>query len=185
MVALAGAMIAVACNAPPVNDPPTIQWARDWPTPPSPPPPPPGGNDIEFEKLPIPLGVANARRVLTEATVYAPWGFGYRGRPMQAMAINVLLDQPEGGDVLEAIYREAKTPGRLLALCGLRSADKRRFVILAAPFRRSTENVPVYEGCTGWEETAAELVSQMDRTEVCSDIPKSKERIVAQFRRAG
>jgi len=179
-----GVLNLVSCSAPPVSDPPNIQWARDWPNPPPPPPPPPppGEHDAKLAKLPLPLSVANARRVLTEATIYAPWGFGFEGRPMQALAINVLIEQPQGLDILETVYREANTPGRLLALCGLRATDKRRFILLSAPYRHSTEEVPVYEGCNGWQETTTTIVSRMDTTDVCSGIPTAKERLVAQFK---
>ena len=100
---------------------------------------------------------------------------------MQALAINVLLEQPQGSAILETVYREANMPGRLLALCGLRATDKRRFILLSAPLRRSTEEVPVYEGCSGWRETTAVLISNMDATDVCSRIPAAKEQIVAKF----
>src|SRR5207245_9968637 len=87
------------------------------------PAPPPGGPDEAFLKLPRPLSVHDAKRVVIEATVFAPWGIGYGGRPLQALALTVLLGQPSSRDILVDVYDHASLPGKLLALCGLQSAD--------------------------------------------------------------
>ena len=183
--ALAAAVVLASCGMPAPPDPPSLEWARRWPKPPPPPPPPPGQHDSELEKLPQPLSVADARRVLVEATIYAPWGFGLGGRPMQALAINVILDQPSGAADLENVYRNAALSGRLLALCGLKSADPVRYASLASHLEHSRDEVAISEGCTGRQKTAAEILSEVNATAVCTDIPRSKERIIARFKRAG
>lgn len=103
---------------------------------------------------------------------------------MQALAINVLLEQPNGAALLDEVYRDAKLPGRLLVLCGLRSADPSRFGALATSLEISDEAVPVYDDCIGWEKTAAKIVSEISSTQVCTDIARSKERIRGEFKPA-
>jgi len=183
ILGIAAALALASCDVPQPPDPPGIDWAkpvsaRRLPT------PPPGDRDAAFENLAQPLSAHDARRVLVEATVFAPWGSGLGGRPIQALAINVLLDQPLAADALEVIYQHAEPPGRLLALCGLQSIDPERFARLAQPLALSHDQVTTYGGCIGVERTAGELLSEMATTPVCSEIPKEKERIVAQFRRA-
>jgi len=176
------ATLALAsCSGATPPDPPGIDWAKPISAR-QPPPRPLGDRDAAFEKLPQPLSVRDARRVLIEATVFAPWGIGLGGRPTQALAINVLLEQPLAADALEVIYQHAETPGRLLALCGLKSIDPTRFARLAQPLALSHDQVTSFRGCIGVDRTAAELLSEMETTPVCSEIPTIRTRIVAQFR---
>jgi hypothetical protein len=122
--------------------------------------------------------------VLVEATVFAPWGIGLGGRPIQALAINILLEQPSAADALEVIYQHAETAGRLLALCALRSVDPARFEKLAKPLAVSRDRVTTFGGCIGTEQSASELLSEISNTRVCSEIPKGKDWIVARFNQA-
>ena len=150
------------------------------------PAPPPGAHDESFIKLPRPLSVADAKRVLTEATVFAPWGIGYGGRPIQALAINVLIEQTTSRDVFNDIYRQAGLPGQLLALCGLQSSDRAQFETLSQALGASEAEVYTYSGdCTGETHTAAEIVAKIRGTSICGDIPKSKRKISALCDRAG
>jgi hypothetical protein len=164
-----------------MQPPPSLASDRDQP-----PAPPPGDHDESFIKLPRPLSVPNAKRVITEATVFAPWGIGYGGRPLQALALNVLLEQTTSRDILTDIYRQAGPPGQLLALCGLQSADPARFENLSERLVSPEREVYTYSGdCTGESHTIADVVAKIRSTSTCLDIPKSKKRIASLCDRAG
>jgi hypothetical protein len=149
------------------------------------PAPPPGDHDESFVKLPRPLSVPDAKRVLAEATVFAPWGIGYGGRPLQALALNVVLEQPNSKVILNDIYRQAEPPGQLLALCGFQSADPRQFIFLSEGIANPEREVVTYSGCIGDSQAIADIISELRTTSVCLDIPRSKKRIAAMCERAG
>ena len=158
-----------ACSPAPPPDP-ELSWVDKAPGPTEPPQPPPGGHDSQLEWLPTPLSVANARRVLTEATVWAPRGVGLAHRPMQSMAVKALLDQPRPGEVLEEVYQDSEMPGKLLALCGLRKADNERVMRLASPLLNSPQSLTVYEGCIGEHRAVRDLVSEILKGSACEDV---------------
>lgn len=113
--------------------------------------------------------------------MYAPNGVGLGGRPMQSLAIIALLQQPNAHSLLEEAYRNAKTPGRLVVLCALRSSDADRFTELSKPLQSSTEVVAKYDGCVGVGRTVAELIAEITTEGECAQLPEWKERLLAHY----
>jgi hypothetical protein len=130
------------------------------------------------------LNIADAKRVLVEATVFAPWGIGYGGRPIQALAINTILERASAQEILEQVYQEAKLPGQLLAMCGLQTASPKKFKDYADRLLFRKEQVVTYSGCFAETQPVVEFISLMVNTPICLDIPKSRERIIARCDRA-
>jgi hypothetical protein len=181
VVMITGLVVLGCSDIETMQPPPSVSSHSD-----EPPPPPPGAHDESFIKLPRPLNVTDAKRVLTEATVFAPWGIGYGGRPIQALAINVLIEQTTSRALFNDIYRQAGIPGQLLALCGLQSSDRAQFETLSQALGSSEAEVYTYSGdCTGEAHTAAEIVAEIRVSSICRDIPKSKRKISALCDRAG
>ena len=151
---------------------PALAWVRDSaeprPQPDVAPGPPPGGHDYDLCKLP--LTIENARRVVLEATVWAPDGFGLARWPHPPRAsLQLLLRQPQSGELLEELYRGAATPGRLLVLCALHLGRDARFQRLAAPLVGSAEKVDTFVGCSGISRTAGEILTAISTTDTCQD----------------
>lgn len=170
----------LSCSVSPLHDPPGLEWVDRVSAAGLVPPPPP---DCYFPPFSLPLNASDAGRLLAEAPVFAPWGVGYGGRPLQALAINVLLTQPNATARLEGFYRTADPPGRLLALCALQSADPGRFSELSKSLTKSTQQVIAYSGGDGRYATVSGVLAEMLTTPVCIDIPKSEERIVSECER--
>lgn len=165
-----------ACQVAPVPEP-VIEWMEDPSKPPVPPPPPPGGHDSRLAALP--LTKENARRVIVEATVWAPDGIGFGSEahhtPRQAMKL--LLEQPGAGDLFESLYQRAGTPGRLLTLCALHLGKDPRFERLAGPFVGSKEQVTAYiSSCIGESRSAGDILAEISTTDACRDNPHGNLR---------
>ncbi len=191
-VAVTGIGVAVlltGCSDSMPSDPPSVREFRPSP-PEEPPPPPPGTRDDELSYLPVPLSVEDARLVLTEATVYAPWGVGRdelreRGRPMQALAITVLQRQADAAGEFEAVFaRASAAPGKVLALCGLRAVDDMRFERLARGLTTSTTPVADvrFEDCVpGCGTTLGHAVTEIREGKECLEISRSADKLAAAF----
>lgn len=174
--------LLVGCGDIETMQPPTDLPARRD----EPPAPPPGDHDESFIKLPRPLSVPNAKRVLSEARVFAPWGIGYGGRPIQALALNVVLQQPTSREILNDIYRQSSQPGQLLALCGCQTADPERFTSLSDQLANDQTEIVAYWGdCSPDYTTVSNIISKLRNTTICRDIPKSRKKIAAMCERAG
>lgn len=167
---LANSLGCFSSDLPP--EPQGIAWVRN--TEPKIPPPPAGTVDGSFMELPVPLSMANAKRVIVEATVFAPWGFGLGGQTRQVEALNTLLAQPNANQILLDVYDNSATSGRLLALCGLEVTDPVSYARLARTLSESTETAVTYDGCLGFTRSAADLLAEIRQSNTCQEIREAK-----------
>lgn len=133
-------------------------------------------------RMPLPLSVANAKRVLVEATIFAPWGFADGGRTRQVPAVRTLLAQPNAGQLLREVYSQSGAAGRILTLCGLEVTDAESHERFSRALLQSSDTVHIYEGCIGHDYSTAEVLKQALSDHTCERIRAGQWDEDASFR---
>lgn len=170
-LALAG-VCACGLPAPPPDPKPDAEHSV--------PGPPPGNAPIRY-----PSSAEAAQRYLFDEKIFAPWGVGLGGPPVPAYAISVILEQENAPETLERVFWHSAMPGRLLALCGIRSVDRDRFDRLARQADSWSEEVLVGEGCLLHSSPAKDIVEQMATTDECTQFRENQawlEKTMERFR---
>ena len=101
--------------------------------------------------------------LLRRTSVFSSTTIGFGAElSREAFAFRRLLARSDADAVFRSLYREARTTGRLYALCGLYWTDRESALRLAASWRAGEERVAAYGGCIVGDEQVATILRSTD-----------------------
>ena len=113
-----------------------------------------------------------AWQALRRTDVFAFGPIGVAGETSEGeLAMRILMRHPNAIAIFQRLTRSSTIDGCLYALSALRSLDRAAYAEVQSRLPRDQE-VSLKEGCIGWKESAAEVLSKLESGKYDSVIPK-------------